>query len=486
MPETLREGLYYPDGQILEEVYVYGSFLQSRMYARGVRCSDCHDPHSLKLRADGNGLCIQCHNEYVNPRFPTLRAKAYDTVEHHFHKPDSPGALCVSCHMPSRIYMQNDLRHDHRFGVPRPDLSEKLGTPNACTDCHADQSAQWAVEIAARWYPDSKRAESPHFAESFQAGRDGASEVVPELILIAESVDHPALVRATAVELLGGLGPSGVSAVIQATRDDDPIVRASAVAALSMLPPEQRIQAAAPRLRDPLRAVRVEAAQVLSQVPLDRLDEKTRRALELGLDEYTSTQYAHTDTPPANLNLAILAESRGEPERAVELYLAALAMDPDFFPARSNLAVLYGQLGQAAKSELLLREGIARDPDQGEFHYSLGLVLAEGNRYEQAAGHLGRAAELMSDRARVSYNHGLALQRTDRPERAEAALARAVELAPRDSEIVYGLIAFYSQQAQWKKARPHAQKLVELTGGDPKAAALMNRIEREISISSIP
>jgi tetratricopeptide (TPR) repeat protein len=253
-----------------------------------------------------------------------------------------------------------------------------------------------------------------------------------------------------------------------------------------MLPPEQRIQAAAPRLRDPLRAVRVEAARVLSPVPLDRLDEAARRDLELGLDEYTATQIARTDTPPANLNLAVLAEIRGEPERAVELYLAALAMDPDFFSARANLAILYSQLGQTAASERLLREGIARDPDQGELHYSLGLLLAEGNRFELAAGYLGRAAELLSDRARVSYNHGLALQRTDRPARAEAALTRAVELAPRDPEIVYGLIVFYTQQAQWEKARPHAQNLVELTGGNPQAVALVNRIEREMSTPSIP
>ena len=108
---------------------------------------------------------------------------------------------------------------------------------------------------------------------------------------------------------------------------------------------------------------------------------------------------------------------RGRPERAVQSYLTALEMDPDFLPARANLAILYNQLGQTAASERLLREGIARDPDQGELHYSLGLLLAEGNRVELAAGHLGRAAELFSDRARVHYNYGLALQRIDRPDR---------------------------------------------------------------------
>jgi predicted CXXCH cytochrome family protein len=479
MPETLRAGLYHPDGQIEEEVYVYGSFLQSLMYARGVGCSDCHDPHSLRLRAEGNELCAQCHNEKGNPRFPSLRSKTYDTQSHHFHKPASAGSQCVNCHMPTRTYMQIDSRHDHRFGVPRPDLSEKLGTPNACTGCHQDQSDVWATQTTARWYPDSDRTKTPHFAESFQAGRDFNSEAVPSLISIAGSAEHPAIVRATAVELLSELGPSGTIAVIDATSDDDAFVRATAVAALSMLPPEQRIEAATPRLQDPLRAVRMEAARVLSAVSPDRLTDATRQLLELELDEYTTALNAHTDTPPALFNLALLDSNQGRAERAIQSYLAALAIDPDFLPARANLAILYSQLGQAAESERLLREGIARDPEQGEFHYSLGLLLAEGERFELAAGHIGRAAELLTDRPRVHYNHGLLLQRIDNREQAEIALAKAVNLAPDDPDIVYGLIAFYFQQGDWEKARPLTEHLLEITRGDPQAVALMNQIEQE-------
>ncbi|MFP8880341.1 MAG: multiheme c-type cytochrome, partial [Myxococcota bacterium] len=143
VPVTLRAGLYHSDGQILEEVYVYGSFVQSAMYAHGVACSDCHDPHSLELRIAGNGLCTQCHAETGNPSFPSLTKKAYDTAEHHFHPAGSAGAQCVNCHMPARTYMQIDPRRDHSFRVPRPDVSMKLGTPNACTGCHTDRTAAW-------------------------------------------------------------------------------------------------------------------------------------------------------------------------------------------------------------------------------------------------------------------------------------------------------------------------------------------------------
>ena len=63
----LDEGLYEADGTQLDEVYKVGSFLQSRMYAAGVRCSDCHDPHTGKPRAEGNapGFWQQLRREPV-------------------------------------------------------------------------------------------------------------------------------------------------------------------------------------------------------------------------------------------------------------------------------------------------------------------------------------------------------------------------------------------------------------------------------------
>ena len=56
-PALLEAGLYYADGQMRDEVYNWGSFLQSRMYAQGVTCSDCHDPHDATLRAAPDAVC---------------------------------------------------------------------------------------------------------------------------------------------------------------------------------------------------------------------------------------------------------------------------------------------------------------------------------------------------------------------------------------------------------------------------------------------
>jgi len=130
----LTEPNYYVDGQQREEDYVWGSFQQSKMSQRGVTCMDCHEPHAAKLRAEGNTLCARCHN-----------TSQFDTPKHHFHKSDSTGAQCVSCHMPAKNYMMIDVRRDHSLRVPRPDLAQSLDTPDACTQCHNGKTPAWAA-----------------------------------------------------------------------------------------------------------------------------------------------------------------------------------------------------------------------------------------------------------------------------------------------------------------------------------------------------
>ncbi|MDX1345904.1 MAG: multiheme c-type cytochrome, partial [Sedimenticolaceae bacterium] len=174
VPSLLVDGLYHADGQIDDEVYVYGSFLQSKMYAAGVTCSDCHEPHSLALRSPGNGVCAQCH----------LPAK-YDSKSHHFHEPGSEGASCAECHMPPKNYMVVDPRHDHSMRIPRPDLSVKLGTPNACNNCHADRDAGWAAQQVKTWYGDSLPGHQA-YAETLNAARRDAPGAGEELAAVVD------------------------------------------------------------------------------------------------------------------------------------------------------------------------------------------------------------------------------------------------------------------------------------------------------------
>jgi predicted CXXCH cytochrome family protein len=479
-PEVLRAGLYYPDGQQLGEAYEYGSFRQSAMYERGVRCSDCHEPHAGKLRARGNALCTRCHGARRDPRFPGLNAREYDSPAHHFHRAGSAAARCVSCHMPARTYMVVDPRRDHSFPVPRPDLTAKLGTPNACNTCHADRPARWAVAAMRRWYgPDALR--TPHYAEPIAAGRARARDAGPNLIVLAGDASQPAIVRATALDLLRDYGTAGVPAMVAATRDEDPLVRAVAIGGLDNLPPMERIGPAAPLLRDPIRAVRIGAARALASVPAELFRASDRQAFDQALAELLASHMAMADMPSAQANLGVLHERLGRRDLASRSYTTALRMDPSLVPARINLAALFDGTARTADAERILRAGLSLTPASGELRYSLGLVLAETGRLADAAGELQAAGRLLPGLARIHYNHGLTLEQLGRRKKAEAALRRAHALDPVDPEIVYALAAFYLRQGQDERAMIYARRLAELAPEDPRAGVIVDRARQKSS-----
>lgn len=464
VPEVLRQGLYHADGQILGEVFEYGSFLQSKMYQAGVRCTDCHDPHNLKLKAAGNALCGQCH-----------QAQAYDAPAHHFHRPGSAGASCVNCHMPAKTYMVIDARRDHGLRVPRPDLSVKLGTPNACSLCHADRPAQWAADAVASWYGSKP---PPDYAKILAAGRAGLTEALPQLAQLAGASDPPTMVRATALESLRHYGMAGTAAMVTALQDADPLVRVTAVGGLDRLPPSALLTAVGPLLRDPIRAVRMEAARVLAAVPPEGFPPAERAAFEAAIAEFTAAQKMMADTPGAQLNLAVLQTQQGQPALAEQSYLAALRLDPAFLPAGFNLAHLYSQMHRNAEAELVLRQALHYAPEEGELYYSLGLLLVEERRLEDASDALGNAARLSPTRSRVHYNYGLVLQQLGRRPEAETALRTAHELAPSDGDILQALAGFHIQQGQWERAASYAEQLTNLTPDAPGPRRLLNQIRR--------
>jgi predicted CXXCH cytochrome family protein len=474
LPANLRQGLYHADGQQEDEVYAFGSFRQSKMYRLGVGCTDCHDAHSSKLKAEGNAVCTQCHSPTGDRRFPTA-AKVYDDAAHHHHPPGGIGAQCAGCHMPAKTYMGVHSRPDHSLRVPRPDLSERVGAPNACTGCHTDRPPSWAVEAIERWY-GPERTKGAHFAEAFAAGRAGRVDGAPMLDRLVADAEMPAIVRASAIDLLSAYGEAALPAAIQSLGDADPAVRRSAVAALEGSRPGTRLAQVVPLLTDPVRAVRIEAARVLSSVPASEFDAAQRVKFEAALAEFVAAQQVSLDMPGARINLAVVAENQGRPADAETDYLAALRLDSDFMPARLNLARLYSAAGRPRDAERILREGLERASNQGELRYSLGLLLAEQSRLAEAAAELTNAAHLLPDRPRVHYNQALALQRLDRRAEAEAAFLKAQSLAASDRAITYALAVFYAQDRRWFLAVPWAEKLVALDPADPQAQQFLAQL----------
>jgi predicted CXXCH cytochrome family protein len=476
LPARLTEGLYHADGQQLDEVFVDGSYRQSKMYQRGVSCTACHDAHSGKLKQEGNAVCKQCHAPAANASFPSA-AGLFDTPAHHHHKEGSPGAQCVSCHMPAKTYMQIQPRPDHSLRVPRPDLSVKIGTPNACNGCHADKPAQWAADRVAAWYGPNRRQE-PHFGETFAAARAGQPGAGEGLARLAADPQQPAIVRATALDALRADPVGGMTERIAATRDADAEVRTAAADALESATAQQRQYALAPLLRDPVRAVRMAAARSLSSVPADEFDPSTRLAFEAALAEFVTAQTLSLDMPGARLNLAVVYENTGRAALAEQQYLAALKIDPDFTPARANLARLYNAGARNADAERVLKEGLKREPGIGELQYMLGLLLGEQDRLPEAAQVLTKASQLMPQHARVHYNLGLTLQKLGRRGPAEQALLTAQRLDPLNRESVYALAVFYAQGGQQAQALQWGDRLLALNPADPQAQQFVQRLHR--------
>lgn len=478
-PERLQAGYYYPDGQILDEVYVYGSFAQSKMYQHGVACSDCHDPHATEMIAQGNALCNQCHSSTPdNLRFPTLKPKDYNTSEHHHHAEGSEGALCVNCHMPETTYMQVDPRRDHSMRIPRPDVSAILGTPNACQRCHAEESAQWAAEKVEEWTPGKERPW--HFGVLFAAAQAGVPEAEEPLMSVALEPTQPAIVRATALELLRPYGTSTAQAMLAACDDEDPLVRAAAVAGMASLPADARGKILSRLLQDPVRAVRIEAARVLADVPLGNLMEQDREHFQPAFEEFLAAQMAQADMPAAHLNLGIVQAARGEHGSAARSYRKALELDPDFLPARFNLTNLLNRDGRNEEAARLLREGIERSPAEGELYFSLGLLLNEMGQPEEAAEALKQAADRMPERPRIRYNLGLLLQQLGHLGEAHAALSQASRELPDDAECLHALVLVLVAMEDWKQALPHAERLVSLAPRSPELAKLLGQIQAAV------
>jgi len=484
LPSLLTPELYFPDGQILDEVYVYGSFTQSKMYDRDVRCSDCHDVHSVKLIRDGNDLCLQCH-----------RADEYDTREHHFHKKKGgkgepirsetgevlfhvgTGAECVQCHMPGRYYMGIDYRPDHSIRIPRPDLSVKMGTPNACNRCHVDETAPWADEYITKWYGPGRRH---HYGTTIQAGRNGMPGAHKDLIRVAVDPLYPVIVRATALSLLKAFpGEKTTRAYELSLMDDEALIRRTAVEGLNASRMKRQAELISPLLYDPVKAVRIEAASKLVGAPSKHLDSNEHEVFRGDLNEFVGAMEYSGDFAFGRYNLGNLYVSLKRPEDAIRNYAAAIKIDDLFYPAKVNLAMLYNQLGKNNEAERLLREVVQTHPQMYELKYSLGLLLAEQKKYHEASSYLSSAARGLPKRSRIHYNSGLILDYLRRDTAAEAALMRALELEPNNMDYLQGMAEFYLKRKRYEKAGKIAWQMIARHPSNLTGHRTLDIIKRE-------
>jgi len=461
----IEPGLYWDDGQQRDEVFTVGTFLASRMHAKGVTCSDCHDPHTGKPRAPGNDVCAQCH-----------APGRYDTAAHHHHPAGSKGAQCAACHMPTTTYMVVDPRHDHGFRIPRPDRTASLGTPNACNQCHRDRKPEWAAAAIKGWFPQPKPGEQ-RFAEAFALAERGGPGAQQALVAAAENAALSGYVRAGAIRRLARYaGPATLPAIRAALGDADALVRAAAVGALSGADAGLRAQLLAPLLADPVRLVRMEAARALAGEAEARLSPADRARFDSALAQYVEAERFNADRPEGRANLGNLHATQGRFDEAEAAFRAALALDPSFEQAALNLADLQRGRGQEQEAERTLREALQRDPRSAPAHFALGLSLIRQERTAEALKELERATRLAPDNARFAYVHAVALNDSGQAVAARRELDGLLKRQPFDRDALLALALFERDAGNRARALGHAQRLAELEPDSAQVRQLVREL----------
>jgi tetratricopeptide (TPR) repeat protein len=463
IPEIPTTDYFYADGQMRDEDYNYTSFVQSKMFHRGVQCSNCHNPHSGKLKLENSLVCGQCHEQ-----------KKYEAPSHTMHSAATQEVNCVSCHMPSKVYMGNDLRHDHSFRVPRPDLSAKFGTPNTCNSCHNNKTAQWAAEKITAHYGNPRPY---HFSEDLVPGSQLNEQSEKHLQKLLGDTATPAIVRAATLRYFSQLRSANSLQVLrQHLTDSNAIVRYHAVRGLQSINAPDKTTWGLPLLQDVVRSVRIAAADLFLETPSAQMPQGVYDAFSKAKGELYHFIRFQTDFAVGNLQAGDYSRRQNDLLSAEKFYLRAIQKDSQLVGARVNLAATLNASGKNAEAlqQLLSAGKIA--PKNDHIQYSLGLLYAEMNEQNKALDALKKAVAINTTNVRAWYSLGLLHQQMGNAQAGESSLLNAFKANPFDGATLNALTIFYAQQGQKDKAMTFGKKLQQYHGTNPEYTPLLQQL----------
>ncbi|WP_341488041.1 tetratricopeptide repeat protein [Pararhizobium sp. A13] len=480
-PALMSPDLYHSDGQILDEVFEWGSFQQSKMARAGVTCLDCHSPHEGAVKTVGNALCTQCHAATAPERFASADPSgSFDEPSHTHHAVGTAGAQCVSCHMPRRTYMKVDPRRDHSLVIPRPDLSAAYGTPNACTGCHEDRTGSWAAVNMDRWYGTGWR-QRPTTAHAFYgAARNDPASIELLRKLVAEK-GQAGIVKGSAIVAMSGVpGADVASDVRAAAADADPLVRLGAAEAARNLPAEQRWGAIGNLAGDEARAVRIAAATALGSTLPASLFGDDRRAFEAAIGDLRAYVRANADVAEIQNNYGTFLFQQQRPFEAEGFFQQAIILDPTFSGALRNLGELYRATGHNEKSEQAYADAVSVSPGDAELRYGHGLSLVRQKTMDEAIGEFEQAVRLDQSNTRYKTTLSAALDAVGRTPEAFELLERTIASGGSDAELLRTAIGYGLKLGRLRESLRLAQALARLQPDDPQIADLIRQL-REAS-----
>ena len=462
IPEIPSTEHFHADGQVNDEDYIYTSFLQSKMFHRDVKCSNCHNPHSGKILFAANQLCLQCHE------------KKYDDPSHTFHPVGIAASECKSCHMPGKIYMGVDLRHDHSFRVPRPDLSVKYGTPNACTNCHNNKTSQWATDAIVKWYGPVRKY---HFADDLIPGSKIEEGSEAHLVKLLGDTAVPNIVKATAAHYLGSIPTqNSLSNLLQLLSNNDAHIRYRALRSLSNFPVGNWKENVGPLLSDKVRAVRIAAADLYITIPEKDIPGQYSQAFSAARSELQNYVLYQADFSVGNVMIADYYLRLNDFSNAEKFYVRALKKDSMMNYARLNLSTVYNAQAKNDKALEVLQTSEKIDPTNDRIFYNMALLYNEMNDKKGAERSFAKAVSLKTTNPRVYYNYGLLLNEIKKFKEAETVLQKGVSINPSSAEMYYALCFVYLQTNNMVKAKETAIKLKELDPGNPNYQQLFKNL----------
>lgn len=462
----LTPDLYFADGQQNAEVYILGSFLQSKMADKGVTCSNCHDPHSGKLVAEGNAVCTQCHSEAGRAEFPSLTRKTYDSPAHTQHAAGTPAAECVNCHMPERTYMSVDPRRDHFFRRPDPMTAKAAGAPDVCTGCHTDKTHEWAAEQIAAWAPGSDYSWQDRTAFIAFTSGDQSPEVLQALADYARDTSHPAIVRATALQFLRDTDAQQLKdGLASLTKDPSDLVRAAAVGLLRQSDPTARYLRLNPLLTDPSRAVRDAVSGELAYFDQPQNAGSDLTALKAGITEYLAARNAFADTPESQMAIAGISLSMRKWDDAIAAFTAATGLDPQLEQPWVMLVRIKSALNDPEGAAATVAAALANLPNSGALWVeNANLAMIKGDA-KAATAALQKVVQI--EPANVDAWMQLSSMAVQIGDLALAARAgdNAVQLAPTYAEAYLTSAVAHYMSGDLAEAKRRTQRAKELNPG---------------------
>ncbi len=460
--------IFYPDGQVRDEDYEFTAFSGSRMHAAGVRCVDCHEPHSAKTLLPGNLLCMRCHNGSY-PKSPVI-----DLAKHSFHQADSTGSQCVNCHMPQTTYMQRHVRHDHGFTIPDPLLTKEFAIPNACNRCHQDKDTEWSLQAVNKWY--GPKMERPYRQRSrLMAAAKRGDEAAKEQLLQFLKGDEAGFWKGVAANLLERWAnePKVESALVDLLKHPDPVARGNAAQTLGAIAGQPGVGGESARnalrdaLADPVRSVRYPAAWALSS----SLDPESKNGREL-----FHTLYFNADQPMGQVQKGNFEIARRNIAGAVPFYEKAVAWDGGSAAMRQEYATVLSMAGRPADAVKQMLEAVRLEPRNADYHYRLALAFNEAGQQDEAARELETTVTLNPRHARAWYNLGLTRNQRGQMDKAIEALLRGETADTGDPEIPYALATIFLRTGQQKEARAAAERALRIAPNYEAARQLLGSL----------